>query len=464
MANVKSIKCTNCAAPLDLLGGGRVETITCSYCKSTLDLNDNYKVLTNFKQAKVRQDLPFKIGMKGELKGIEYTIIGLVTYQSIEYPLSEWTDFLLFSPFYGYAYLTYEEGHLIYSKRNRTFPNTPWHKIPRHGYIMVDGRNYEPFDTYGMRVKYVEGELTWVAKQDDKSSVTDLISPPYGISIEKTKHELEHYESEYLDSESVYKTFNIEKEPKPKSFHILKPFKQPFLKSLSHISFWVLFVIALFAAVVLFDGQGRLIQNFVAHNTQPINVNFHVQDTKYLVDLELSASNAKALDNFQLEIYKDKKIYFSLSPKSAYIFNQKTGVIEKKLHPWDKKSTKVRVSLNIKEGGSYTLHVRPINKILKSDVSIQIKEASSRVNYFVYLFLLTLLFWLIYKYMEWRYHRNIENERGIGSNISPLKSLNLTPVMLIGIPMVLLVIIKPEFLIPVIFISIFVLTSLRTND
>jgi len=464
MSSVKSIKCTNCAAPLDLLGGGRVETITCSYCKSTLDLNDNYKVLSHFKRTKASQNLPFKIGMQGELKGVEYTIIGLVTYKSIGYPISEWTDFLLFSPLYGYAYLTYEEGHLIYAKRNRTFPNTPWDKVPNYDTISVNAKSYVPFDKYDATISYVEGELTWVAKRDDKISFIDLINAPYGISIEKSKNEIEHYETEYLEPSLVYATFGVEKQKKPSSFNPLQPFERPFLKSLSLVSFWVLFVIALVTLVTFFDGNGKLTKRFTAQNTASKSVDFLIQETKYLVDLKLSASTSKALDNFQIEIHKDNKLYFSLNPKSAYIFNHTTGAIEKKLQPWDKKSTQVRVSLNIEEKGSYELRVKPINKALKSTVSIQILEASSRLNYFTYFFILTMVFWLIYKYIEWRYHSKVEDERGIGSSFSPLRSLNLIPILIVGIPVLILVIMQPDFLIPVIFISIFVLANMNAKN
>lgn len=85
MSRVQSIKCTNCAAPLKLLGGGRVESVTCSYCKSVLDLNDNYKVLSSFRNTKALNALPFELGMKGVLRGIDYTIIGRVDYRVIEY-------------------------------------------------------------------------------------------------------------------------------------------------------------------------------------------------------------------------------------------------------------------------------------------------------------------------------------------------------------------------------------------
>jgi len=412
MSQIKSIKCTNCAAPLNLLGGGRVQSITCSYCKSLLDLNDNYKVLTNFKSIKEKHKLPFHIGMKGELKGIEYTIIGRITYAAVDYPYGEWTDFLLFSALYGYAYLTYEEGHLIYSKRNRTFPNLTWLETMHSSTLYIDDTPYLPFDEYQARVIYVEGELTWIAKHNDKVYFIDLTSPPFGISVEKTKGEIEHYNAEYLDASLVYEAFGIEQEEKPKTFHPLAPFKRPFLKSLSLISFWVLLIITLLFLAINIDGKGKLIQKINADNSAVKEVLFTVTSNKYLVDLELQSSKAKELNNFNLQIHKNKKMIFSLTPTAAYIFNEHNNQVNKKLHPWDKKAKKVLLSLNL-EAGAYHLTIKPIDMNLTARVSITIKEERSRLNYVVSFFFLTLFLWFIYKFFQWRYKLKISDERTI---------------------------------------------------
>ena len=412
MNQVKSIKCTNCAAPLTLLGGGRVESITCSYCKSVLDLNDNYKVLTNFKNIREKNKLPFAIGMKGKLKSIDYTIIGRVTYSTIGYSDEEWTDFLLFSNLYGYAYLTYENGHLIYSKRSRTFPNLTWMQTKQNGSVMLDNKTYVPFDEYEARITYVEGELTWVAKRNDKTFFIDLIAAPYGLSVEKSKGEIEHYQAEYLDSQEVYKAFSLKIEAEPESFHALKPFERPFLKSLSHIAYWVLFIIALLTLTTNMDGSGKAVQSLSANNTQVKNIDFFVNSSKYLVDFELQASTAKELKNFNLQIHQNKKILFTLNSSATYIFNTQSAKIQKKLHTWEKGAKKVRVSLNLEEG-IYHLSIKPIDMTLKSTLLVKIKEESSRLNYLGWFFSFTFILWLIYKFFSWRYKRKVDNERGI---------------------------------------------------
>jgi len=413
MSQVKSIKCTNCAAPLDLLGGGRVESITCSYCKSVLDLNDNYKVLSNFKMIKERHKLPFDVGMRGKIKEIEYTIIGRVTYADVAYPTKEWTDFLLFSPLYGYAYLTYEEGHLIYSKRNRNFPNLTWSQTIQKSELYVDERAYVPFDEYEGKIVYVEGELTWIAKRNDKTSFIDLIAPPYGLSVEKTKNEIEHYQAQYLDASETYDAFGIEEEKKATTFHPLEPFERPLLKSLSRIAFFALFIIALLFVAVSVDGLGKPISTVSANNQAVKNITFTVTSTKYLIALELESAKAKELNNFNLQIRKNNKLLFSLTPHAAYVFNETDGEVEKKLHPWEKHATKVLILLHLETLGNYQITIKPIDMSLTSTLSVKIKEAYSKLNYLTWFFLLTLFLWLLYKFMQWRYKLKIHNERGI---------------------------------------------------
>jgi hypothetical protein len=221
MSKLYSIKCKNCSAPLSLLGGGRVETITCGYCKSVLDLNNNYKVLSNFKDYKEKHALPFEIGMQGVLNTIEYTIIGRVTYQESEPPFTEWSDFLLFSPLYGYAWLTYEEGHISYSRRERRFPNFSWSEITENKIVESDGHEYKLYDGYTATIAYVEGELTWIAKKGDVTYFIDLIDAPMAISAEKNKNEVEYYKSTYLDAKKVYESFRVPKDKQlfNKEFH-----------------------------------------------------------------------------------------------------------------------------------------------------------------------------------------------------------------------------------------------------
>ncbi len=415
MSKIYSIKCTNCSAPLNLMGGGRVQTITCAYCKSVLDLNDNYKVLSNFKSYKEKNKLPFEIGMKGVLKTIEYTIIGRVTYREVEPPFSEWSDFLLFSPLYGYAYLTYEEGHLIYSRRDRYFPNIEWKDISKKYLIHVKDEKFEPYDHYSAKVVYAEGELTWIAKKGDNTSFIDLINSPFGISAEKSKDEIEFYKTEYLEASIVYDAFNIEEDKRifNDDFHPLKPFNRPFLKSLSKISFWVMIIVAFLFLAVVVDGLGTNIKTFQADNNNVYQEKFTLKSNRYLTSLKLRASSHKILSNFTIQIHKDQHLFFSLNGKNAYRFKEDSTQIETTFNQWDKDAKAVTVYLKLKKLGEYTITVKPIDKTVSSSLGVTVYEQDSRLNYFQIFFIFLLITFFMYKYFKWKHKQRQEEERGI---------------------------------------------------
>ena len=426
MSQVQSIKCTNCAAPLKLLGGGRVESITCAYCKSVLDLNDNYKVLSNFKNVRDKHKLPFEVGMRGKLKGIKYTIIGRISYVDtidVEY---SWSDFLLFSPLYGYAWLSYDNGHVVYSKRNRTFPNIMWEEIANQSLMTLDGNDYTPYESYIAKVTYVEGELTWIAKYGDKVEYIDLISPPLGLTVENSGKEIEFYNDEYMNATEVYDAFEVPKEQREEdeSFHPLKPFSKPFFKELSMASFWSIWFIVAIVFFMMFDGSGKRLLFSSATNISSTTESFTLNSTNYLTSIHIEANSAKALNNFNIKLLKDEKLLFSLTQNSAYILDKETAKVSKRLETWKKRAKEVVVYLDLKEVGLYQLSFVPIDATVNSVLNIEIKEKSSRLNYLLIFIGVLICFFLLYYFFIWRYKRKIANEKEIDNEEESSTDIN----------------------------------------
>ena len=420
VSRVQSIKCTNCAAPLTLLGGGRVESITCSYCKSVLDLNDNYKVLSNFKKVKERHKLPFELGMKGKLKGVEYTIIGRITYTETIYVDHSWSDFLLFSPMYGYAWLTYEQGHLLYSKRNRTFPNLTWEEIEQQSLVVVDEQEYKPYDAYTAKVTYVEGELTWIAKYGDKINYIDLVSTPYGISAENNGKEIEFYNDEYLDANEVYEAFSVSNEQRDtaKGFHPLKPLNRPFFKELSKISLWFIFIMGLLMMGFVLDGSGKTLLSFNTANLSPVKEPFTLTSTKYLTSIHIKANSAKALNNFNIKLFKEEQLIFSLTQNNAYIFDETTAKVSKRLETWERRAKEIMVYLNLEKEGLYQLSVEPIDSSVVSILDIEVEEKASRLNYLLIFTAFLFFSFMLYYFFVWRFNRKQSSEKEIDNEES----------------------------------------------
>lgn len=408
MSQLKSIKCTKCAAPLNLLGGGRVKTITCSYCKSIIDIDNDYQVLGNFKNIQLKHDIPFKIGMQGTVKNIHYTIIGRIRYSELHED-TFWDDLLLFSPLYGYAWLTYEAGHTSYSKRTRNFPNYTWDEIKNIDTLKHKNQTYTADEVYTSRIDYIEGELTWVAKKYDKNYILELYAPPYGISIEKANNELEYYDLEYLDNKEIYDAFNVPKEEQVKhnNIHALKVFGQSFFKPLALLSIWTLAIVVLLTLFVTYDGSGKTILNTSVNNTQVVQQTFQTSTEKYLNTLTLKSSSSASLNNYNIQIKQQDKVIVSINKNSTYIAPSIRSQEDIALDHWQALAKHVKVYFNLKKVMPYVLLVTPIDNNISSNMNIIIKEAESRINYFIFYSLGLMSLLIIYLLKKRLYHKSI---------------------------------------------------------
>jgi hypothetical protein len=212
MKKLRAVSCPSCGATLKLQGGGRVQTIVCRYCRSVIDLRKTDAVLASFKDAEPPVSY-FRVGMEGKIDGICWRIIGWIVYRD-RYG-EKWNEFLLFSQYFGYAWLVDEtDGRVYLSRRVRDLDLRVWsreYKPPRS--INYRGKTFfVDDDPYGVFIDYVEGELTWIAKRDDKSYSWDYkASDGSYINIDRTQIEVESYYTTILNSSEVEKSLKLPK-------------------------------------------------------------------------------------------------------------------------------------------------------------------------------------------------------------------------------------------------------------
>jgi hypothetical protein len=143
-------------------------------------------------------ELPLKIGMTGMLRGgVEFTIIGFLEYCYSEVGEEEeyWIGYQLYSPTHDYIWLTWEYAtpqRYQLSRRVRSW--TPNYSRTK--------------SSYTAEVSFVAGELTWIAKLGDKVTMGQTYEP--NISFEKSKDEVEYYFNQYLNADSVHRSFGAE--------------------------------------------------------------------------------------------------------------------------------------------------------------------------------------------------------------------------------------------------------------
>ncbi|MEA3523333.1 MAG: DUF4178 domain-containing protein [Campylobacterota bacterium] len=398
-----AINCPNCAGSLDALGGGRqVVSLTCKYCGSVLDVEDEYKVLAQFKKVDIPSS-PFRIGMQGKIKGIDFTIIGMVAYscvKGVSVGEDTWIDFMLFSPTHGYAWLSYEEGTVIFSRRTRSLPSSNFMGLSPKNRVDFEGKTYKFYEAYRAYVSYVQGELTWVARKHDLVHIFEAIRPPFGVTLEHSKNEDEYSISEYLKAEDIYESFGLTQKTS-ESFHALKPFSAPKSKSLAFAS--ALFIgVSLFMIIfVLLFNSGTFIKedNFSSRSRQ---IPFHIDNPEHLVELDIRSNVNNSWIYYDISVIdKQNEEIYALGKEISYYHGYEGG------ESWSEGSREASAYFKVPKSGDYLLLFNAPENRVGVPTRISIKENVIRSYYFIGLFFFFIFTASIYLFKRIAYESRL---------------------------------------------------------
>jgi len=392
-----AIKCTNCAAPLDILGGGRVNTVTCSYCHSILDMNNHYKVLAKFNDTK-RPQGPFKIGMRGNIKGVEWTIIGWIAYRTAEFPAEEWSEFFLYSLTHGYAWLVYENSKVYFSKRVRDFDLLAWQEKKPKTLFYHKGHYLQKEASYLTYIDYVEGELNWVAKFGDKFTTWDYDGVGFQVlNIEKTNEEIEVYHTERLDKDDIYSAFGLEytqksktnKSMEKKDIHTLQKeeiqVEQIEDSKVKHGFLFLFIIISILSIMSLFYNKTIYSTRYI----HDINSTFTVDSSAFLTAITLSVTGQGTANN-KLWIYKEGKKIFYIDKDNVFFSNESLS------HSWDYDAISATIYLKLDKGVYRLVAKKNPNQ---TATSLSIEQQVIRTKYLIPL-LVILAFFIVSSYLH----------------------------------------------------------------
>ncbi len=408
---VYAITCPNCGGGLDILGGRKVVTVTCQYCGSLIDLQDNYKVLAKFNKTS-QPDSPFKLGMEGEIMGVKFTIIGLIVYSTRPYnPLDEqWVEYLLYSPTHGYAWLSNEQDNLIFSRTTRNTPTVNLHTLTPKTSFDYNGRAYTFYDAYNAYITFVQGELTYIAKRDDRVRLYEAISPPYGLSCERFGQEIAYTVSQLLDTQEVYKSFNlseaeIEARYEP-AFHPLRPFQAPYLKPLMKVAslFALLSLVVILLLGMTHSGRPIASGSFTASHYES---SFEIDDASHLIKLHIQTNLYNNWIDFNIAI-KDRndRVVYAIGKEVAYYSGVEGG------EQWHEGAQAVDAYFKVPAPGRYTIQFDTSRQANQVATSFTLYESVIRPYYFVVLLIVSmiasLLYWLSYIHYKRRLWARLE--------------------------------------------------------
>jgi len=359
LGELRAISCTQCDAPLTLHGGHKVRSVVCAYCGSTLDTRNAYRVLGQF-IGRDRPPTPIELGMTGVLKGVEFTVIALLQYQTPDG--YAWLELGLFSPTHGYAWLEQVDNHFVFTRRSFDLPDGPV-QARRKFVFEVRGRAFQVYESYFAAIGYVEGELTYVARAGEEVRIIEAIAPPYIYSIEETEDELEYLLGEYLPPAEVYSAFELPGvAAPPRSVHPAQPYlAPPGLSALSRSAGYFLPALFLAALLTTFFGHGStVLQSHLpvavpaaasAQSPVKLSAPFEVARPERLLTLDLFAVGTVRGASYDVQILREgRQVYSTAQAVSRGVMNRR----------WADGTAHLLAYFRVPEAGPYRVAVRPV--------------------------------------------------------------------------------------------------------
>ncbi len=410
-AALKSIKCTQCGGAIDIRGGHNVKSIVCQYCGSCLDTKAEFKVLHQFLNQK-RPFMPLKIGAKGKLKGVMFTVIGVLQMEEREDgEVYRWLEYLLFSQTHGYVYLCYEDGHWVMLHEVKDLPDSPVDMaMPRKSAFKVRDKTFKVFESSAATVSYVEGELTWQAKAKDRVRYVDSVCPPYMYCVEMRSSEQEFFWGEYISHNEINESFKITS-VEPTGVFSCQPFVASPIFENASIGAVMASVIALFMYFVI-SSSGSLVfkQKFDAKvfKEGDVSKEFIVKDPGKLYGIKVytpSLKNQWSYYDIRVVDKEENNKYFDMPTALSYYEGYEGGEY------WSEGSTEVSAYFKIPEAGEFKLAMdgeggtaeQPAANFALSNTVVEIREGVRRGHFTLSWFFLCLLLGAPYLLKKWSF-------------------------------------------------------------
>ncbi len=396
---IRVINCKNCGGSMEMfIQSRKLQTLTCSYCGSVHDIQQDFKLLYKYSNT-MQSNTPIKLGMKGKIKGVDFIVIGEIFYshkllpQSKLLPIDYWIDYQLYSQTHGYATLSYENGHYIFSRRVRDIAPNLLNDVFVGNVVVYRDMAFKVVEIFQGYLYQVKGSLSWRAKKGDKTTIVMASSPPFMISYEKSKNEIEYYFEEYIKPETIFEGFNIEDNQNDNRIgvHSAQLFDSPTLKALSKVSFvsMIFSIITLLFLYIFGSGREIFLASWSGSDLKNgISKEINLKSVSHLLNLELKSSfSGNRWSNYDITLLQNKKVV-----KNFY----------NELNLARKKSPKMSIYFKLPSIGKYDLKI--MSQTTKVPyIKVSLKENVWTLKYFFMLFLISFGSYIFYLFKRYSF-------------------------------------------------------------
>ncbi|MDB5708303.1 MAG: hypothetical protein JWL96_373 [Sphingomonas bacterium] len=353
-STVRVLSCPNCGGSIALRAAGASVSLICEYCGSTLDATSpDLAVIVKAREAMLRPEIA--LGTRATLRGEQWEVVGFLERTDGESP---WSEYLLFNPYAGYAFLVDDGRRFSLGRLLDHAARSDWL------HLNLDGDELERFGTeYTARVTFVVGEFYWRVGVGEEVRIIDHVRPGVMLSCEKSEGERIWTRLDMLALGEAEDAFGIARRrtdwshPSP---HEPSPWRDRLIEALiiGAVAMFTLIVIAMMAsgttqvaaqaAVAVLDGgtQTAVIHNIVLRNAR----------NRVVIDAQAGAlQNAWVDVDYSLVEQKTQENYDAYALAEHYNGRDSDG-------SWSEGDTAPSVTLSSIPRGTYDLVIEMSGK------------------------------------------------------------------------------------------------------
>lgn len=230
----RKFDCPSCGSSVTQKLPGKSVAVYCQKCKSLIDTSHEVmKIIDKYQNDPTVSPL-IELGTHIQMENQEWEFTGYV--ERADQTGGSWQEYVFFNPYLGYRYLVRSADHYIW------ISPVPDYMFSSHDSPISSEDEYTPMvkfrgkqvfkrlTSYKAYVKFVMGELPWLARKNEENYVMEYINPPYVASVEgvqaKSKDEQKRTNDRFIEANwslGEYKT----PEEIQQAFQLKEPLHKP---------------------------------------------------------------------------------------------------------------------------------------------------------------------------------------------------------------------------------------------
>lgn len=210
------VPCYHCDVTTDVHVNFEVKTFVCPNCQNLYVMaNDGLRAQRSFKHR--RPLVGLNVGQKGVLRGVEYTVTGILTKKA--YGSYYWDEYILESKTGDFIYLSESSGHWILLKEVEDRYEVDNH--PR--FLTHNDIRMNLYDYTDTEIVAAQGYFDFVIPVK-KIHLTEYIQPPYIVSFESLGDQESVFFGEHISENEIKKAFSMQRVPLKTGIGLVQPF------------------------------------------------------------------------------------------------------------------------------------------------------------------------------------------------------------------------------------------------